>query len=150
MPGIIKRWGAQRRPDTTPQRFPASPSDLPLRRSLSGLSLETSFFLPFPSMVWEGGNPLPVQLKVWGKGEQLPGAREGLQCSPDYQLSSNVCVLRLKALREEEEEASRRRGFPSGPSWLCPLESLEQGRPAHLPGWLNGSITSIPSSQLSL
>lgn len=84
MPGIIKGWGAQRRPDATPRRSPASPSDLPWRRSPSGLSLETSFFLPFPSVVWEDGNPLPVQLKVWGEGKQLPGAREGLQCSPDH------------------------------------------------------------------
>lgn len=150
MPGIIKGRGAQRRPDTTLQRSPASPSVLPLRRSPSGLSLETSFSLPFPSVVWEDGDPLPVQLKVWGEGEQLPGARESLQFSPDHQLSSNVCVLRLKALRQEGDEARRRRGFPSGPSWLCPLQSLEQGGPAHLPGLLSGHIISIPPSQLSL
>lgn len=133
MPGIIKGWGAQRRPDTTPQRSPASPSDLPLRRSPSGLSLETSFFLPFPSVVWEDGKPLPVQLKVWGEGKQLPGACEGLQCSPDHELPSNVCVPRLKALREEEDRQAGGGVFPLvllGSSPLSPWS--REGQPTCL------------------
>lgn len=37
---------------------------------------------PYFPQQWKDKNSLPVQLKVWGKGKQLLGARKGLQCSP--------------------------------------------------------------------
>jgi hypothetical protein len=87
------------------------------------MSLHRDLVLSLCHPQWKDGNLLPVQFRVWGKGKQLFGACEGLQCFPDLQLSSNISVPRLKALQGggQRKAAGQRRSILSGPFLAPPL-----------------------------
>lgn len=139
--------GAQRRPDTTSHWTPASPFDLRLGRSPDALSLSP---IPFNS-----GKMETHYLFCSRSGERESSFLGPVRVCSALQTTSlrPMSVSRgSKPCREgdRDDQAGRRRRAPSGPSWLCPFESPEQGRPARLSGLLDRRITSVPSPQLPL